>query len=78
MSDLQPQVDALFMKARAMAALLTPDSSKEEVVAYEAVLMELTELWGEHNRKTVDLLNRCMRKLNENKHIFFWRDFDFC
>ena len=78
MSELQPQVDALFLKARAMSALLTPDSTKEEIVAYETVLMELVELWTEHNRKTVDLLNRCVRKLNENKHIYFWKDFDFC
>jgi hypothetical protein len=75
MSELQPQVDALFLKARAMSALLTPDSTKEEIVAYETVLMELTELWVEHNRKTVVLLNRCMRKLNENKHLYFSRDF---
>jgi len=78
MSNLQPQVDALFLKARAMSALLTPDSTKEEVEAYEVVLMELTELWGEHNRKTVELLNMCVRKLNENKRIYFWKDFDFC
>tara|TARA_R110002126_G_scaffold47273_1_gene132417 strand:- start:177 stop:389 length:213 start_codon:yes stop_codon:yes gene_type:complete len=68
-------VDALFLKARAMSALLTPDSTKEEIVAYETVLTELVELWQEHNRKTVVLLNRCVRKLNENKHLYFNRDF---
>jgi len=75
MSELQPQVDALFLKARAMSALLTPDSTKAEIIAYETVLMELTELWGEHNRKTVVLLNMCVRKLNENKILYFNRDF---
>jgi hypothetical protein len=75
MSELQPQVDALFSMARLLAARLTPNSTKEEIVAYETVLVELTELWQEHNKKTVELLNKCIWKLNENKHLYFSRDF---
>jgi hypothetical protein len=75
MSELQPQVDALFLKARAMSALLTPDSTKAEIVAYETVLMELTWMWAEHNKKTVELLNKCIWKLEENKRMYFSRDF---
>ena len=74
MSELQPQVDALFAEARRMASLLTPHSSKLEIAAYEITLSRLTELWILHNQKTVELLNKCIWKLEENKRKYF----DFC
>ena len=71
MSELQPQVDALFMMARKMAAELTEEATKEQLIEYESVLMELAGVWWIHHKKTMELINKCIWKLEENKRKYF-------
>ena len=67
MSELQPLVDKLFEECRVMCKNLTREATLEQTKEYEAKLMELTEVWILHNKRTVELLNKAIWKCESNK-----------
>jgi hypothetical protein len=69
MSDLQPLVDKLFEECRQMCQKLTKTATIEETIEYERKLMELCDVWMNHNDRTVELLNKAIWKCDSNKKI---------
>ena len=67
MSELQPLVDKLFQECRVMCKNLTREATIEETKEYESKLMELTNVWIMHNKRTVELLNEAIWKCDSNK-----------
>ena len=69
MSELQPLVDKLFEECRVMCNNLTREATLEQTKEYEGKLMELTDVWMLHNKRTVELLNKAIWKCEANKRI---------
>ena len=69
MSELQPLVDKLFEECRVMCNNLTREATIEQTKEYEGKLMELTDVWMLHNKRTVELLNKAIWKCEHNKRI---------
>ena len=73
MSELQPAVDKLFEECRQMCKNMTREATLEQIKEYEGKLMELCELWINHNKRTVELLNKAIWKCESNKRILIQR-----
>jgi len=73
MSELQPAVDKLFEECRQICQKLTREATLEQTKDYEGKLMLLCETWIDHNKRTVELLNKAIWKCEQNKQIIIQR-----